>query len=89
MTPAEREPTVSGPDVARLLAPKISEDDDAALIAEAAGCSTRTIWRILGEEMDWLTLDRADKLLTAIGCSVNECHLRLPDGTIEEPWYGG
>ena len=84
----EREPEVSGADVASLLAPHVQEDDNVSIIAEKAHCSTRTIWRRLEGDTEWLSLKDADDLLTAVGESINSCHLKLPDGTIEEPWFG-
>lgn len=85
---AEHEPRVSGADVAELLKPHVREDDDAEIIALNAGCSTRTVWRRLEGDTAWLTLKDADDILTATGETVNSCHLKLPDGTIEEPWFG-
>ena len=84
------EPLVRCADVARLVAPYVTADnEDTERLAEAAGCSMRTFWRLLsGAHFEWIALDRADRLLTAVGESVNSCHLKLPDGTIEEPWYG-
>lgn len=85
---AEREPEVSGEDVAGLLRKHVREDDDAAVIAEKAKCSTRTIWRRLEADTEWLSLKDADDILTAVGETINDCHLRLADGTIEGPWFG-
>ena len=85
---ADREPEVSGADVAALLRRHVQEDDDAAVIAEKARCSTRTIWRRLEADTAWLSLKDADDILTAVGETINDCHLRLADGTIEEPWCG-
>lgn len=85
---ANGEPQVSGPDVAKLLARHVREDQDAEVIALNAGCSTRTVWRRLEGETAWLTLKEADDILTAVGETINSCHLRLADGGIEEPWLG-
>lgn len=74
--------------MAGLLRRHITEDDDAAVIAEKAGCSTRTIWRRLEADTEWLDLKDADDLLTACGETINDCHLLLPNGEIEEPWCG-
>lgn len=82
------EPTVSGADVAALLKRHVREDTDAEVIALNAGCSARTIWRRLSVEIEWLDLKEADDLLTAVGETINSCHLRMPDGAIEEPWFG-
>jgi len=82
------EPKVSGADVAALLARRVLEDDDVVVVALKAGCSTRTIWRRLDGDTEWLDLQDADELLTAIGGSINSCRLLMPDGTIEEPWFG-
>lgn len=82
------EPQVSCADVARLLAPHAAAETDTEMLAAAAGCSMRTLWRLLsGDHFEWISLDRADRLLTAVGESIHSCHLKLPDGTIEEPWY--
>jgi len=85
---ASNEPEVSGADVARLLKPHIREDQDADVIALNAGCSTRTVWRRLEGDTEWLPLKDADDILTAIGETINDCHLKLADGSIEEPWFG-
>lgn len=82
------EPTVSGADVAALLKRHVREDNDAEDIALNAGCSTRTIWRRLKGETEWLDLKEADDLLTAVGETINSCHLKMPSGEIEEPWFG-
>lgn len=79
---------MNGADVARLLERHVREDQDAEVLALKAGCSTRTVWRRLEGDTDWLSLKDADDILTAAGETINDCHLRMPDGTIEEPWCG-
>lgn len=85
---ANGEPKVSGADVARLLKLHVREDQDAEVVALKASCSPRTVWRRLEADTDWLDLKDADDILTAVGETINDCHLKMPDGQVEEPWCG-
>lgn len=88
MSPDPAEPRVFTEDVAELLAPHLTEDEDKALLAERIGVSKRTVWRVLSCSLEYTSLKRADDMLTAVGETINDCRLLLPDGTIEEPWDG-
>lgn len=82
------EPRVSCADVAELLAPHVTDNNAKELLAAEVGVTTRTIRRILDVSTKWMSLKRADDLLTAVNETINDCRLLLPDGTVEEPWDG-
>lgn len=82
------EPRVFCADVAELLAPHVTEDEAKELLADKVGVSKRTLWRVLSVSHEYVALGRADELLTAVGETINDCRLLLPDGTVEEPWDG-
>ena len=88
MTYDPHEPRVFTADVAELLAPHVSEDESKEMLAERVGISKRTLWRVLSVSKPHLELKRADDLLTAVGETINDCRLLMPDGSIEEPWDG-
>lgn len=80
----EIEPKVVAADVARVLRRVILPDDDDAgesvsLIAERAGTSTRTVYRVLRADGPPLSLSTADRLLVAAGGHISECELVWPD----------
>lgn len=82
------EPRVITADVQAVLKRVIrpGEDDGAAVssIAERAGVSTRTVYRVLNpsESKETISLDLADKLCMAAGVHIAfACRLRWPDGT--------
>ncbi len=83
----EVEPEVLNDDVARVLERSVADEDDSetvATIAEKAGCSTRTVYRVLGRKTyDVLSLDLADRLLVAAGGHLTDCRVRWPDGRVE------
>jgi len=45
------------------------------VLADRAGISTRTVYRILEGTRDWLELDQADRLLVAADSHINDCRL--------------
>lgn len=63
------------------------EDDSGrsvSLIAERAGVSTRTVYRVLNPEegKDSISLDLADNLTLAAGSHLAHCRLKWPDGSV-------
>ena len=88
MTDDPLEPKVFTEDVAELLAPHLTEDEDKARLADRVGVSKRTVWRVLSVARPYTSLKRADDMLTAVGETINDCRLLMPDGTVEEPWDG-
>jgi DNA invertase Pin-like site-specific DNA recombinase len=84
------EPRVLTEDVRKVLRKVIRPGDDdggesVALIAEKAGISTRTVYRVLQDPEDESTaetinLDLADRLCLAAGAHLMVCRLRWPDG---------
>lgn len=83
------EPRVLVEDVQRILAAVIrpTEQDSGrsvALIAERAGVSTRTVYRVLNPEKgkDSISLDLADNLTLAAGSHLAHCRLKWPDGRV-------
>lgn len=86
-TEKEVEPRIVTEDVARVLRRVIHPDDpdqgdSVSLIAEKADTSTRTVYRILAETTDTISLDLADRLCLAAGYHLSECRLYWPDDTI-------
>ncbi len=55
--------------------------ESVALIAEKAGISTRTVYRVLQGTTDTISLDLADRLCLAADSHLRLCRLRWPDGT--------
>lgn len=85
------EPRVVTEDVQRILARKVRPgDEDAgesvALIAERAGVSTRTVYRVLNpsESKPTISLDLGDRLCIAAGGNVSSCRLVWPDGAVTD-----
>lgn len=80
MPKAAPEPRIYTSDVRDLLIPHIrpgmDEGESVAAIAEQAGTSARTIYRILALETDTLGLDLADRLLVAVGESLVFCRVK-------------
>lgn len=88
------EPKVVTTDVQRILKAYVKpENDDAGesvtLVAENAGVSTRTVYRVLNPKADEKTgeippiaLSLADRLCLAANGHVSNCRLQYPDGTI-------
>lgn len=74
------EPRVYTSDVGDLLKryirPGQDEGESVAIIAEQAGTSSRTVYRILAGDTDTIGLDLADRLLVAVGESVVFCRVR-------------
>lgn len=83
------EPRVLTEDVQAILRQKIRPgDEDAgesvALIAERAGVSTRTVYRVLNpsESKETISLDLADDLVLAADSHLRHCRLMRSDGAI-------
>lgn len=56
--------------------------ESVALIAEKAGISTRTVYRVLQGTTDTISLDLADRLCLAADSHLRLCKLMWPDGSI-------
>lgn len=85
--PDEIEPRVLTADVAMLVRKVTRPDDDdigasVSLIAEKADTSTRTVYRILAEDKETISLDLADRLCIAAGAHLAACRLFWPGGTV-------
>lgn len=85
---AETEPRVLTADVRVVLLRALSsydadEGESVAMLAERAGKSTRTIYRILGESTESISLGLADAVIVAAGGHLTDCRLLWPDGAIE------
>lgn len=83
----ESEPRVLTEDVQivlrRIVRPdQEDEGDSVATIAEKAGTSTRTVYRVLAGTTKTLSLDLADRLCIAADTHLSECRLQWPDGTV-------
>lgn len=82
------EPKVLTVDVRDILRQVIrpGEDDDGGgvtMIAEKAGTSTRTVYRVLSEShSESISLDLADRLCLAAGSHVALCRLKWSDGSV-------
>jgi short-subunit dehydrogenase len=80
------EPRVITADVQAILRRKVrpGEDDGESVrvLANNAGYSTRTVYRVLKGETQTIALDLADKLCIAAGSHLAECRLVLGDGQI-------
>ena len=78
------EPRVYTEDVKALLMPHIrrgeEEGDSVALIAELAGTSSRTVYRVLAGHTDTIGLDLADRLLVAVGENLVFCRIKDRNG---------
>lgn len=48
------------------------------VLAERAGISTRTVYRILEGTRSWLELDQADRILIAADAHIHDVRLILP-----------
>jgi len=91
--PGEQEPRVITADVATILRAVVRPDDEdtgssVSLVAENADTSTRTVYRVLSETTQTLSLDLADRLCLAAGSHVAACQLLFPDGTISNYFDG-
>jgi transcriptional regulator with XRE-family HTH domain len=64
--------------------PDAKDGDSAALLAEKADTSARTVNRILSGQTETVSLDLADRLLIACGRAMWEVRVIYPDGTVEE-----
>lgn len=87
------EPRVLTTDVQAVLRHKIRPDEDDAgesvqLIAEKAGVSTRTVYRVLNpnEDKRTINLDLADRLCLAADGHLAGCRMVYPDGSIR-PYF--
>lgn len=80
------EPRVVTEDVQEILTRVILPGEDGgertvSLIAEKAGISTRTVYRVLQRTTDTISLDLADRLCLAADSHLLNCRLRWPNGT--------
>lgn len=92
-THTEPEPKVLTIDVAELLRRIVRpEDEDSgasvALIAEKADTSTRTVYRVLSENTETISLDLADRLCIAAGGHLSSCRLKTYAGDVI-PYFDG
>lgn len=83
----EQEPRVITQDVANILKRLVRPDDDGAgssvsLVAEEADTSTRTVYRVLSESTETISLDLADRLCLAAHSHLATCRVKLPNGSI-------
>jgi hypothetical protein len=79
------EPRVLVEDVQRILQAAITDDEHSvSMIAEGAGVSTRTVYRVLTPPEDKVAigLDLADRLCVAAGSHLKNCRLITPGGEI-------
>jgi arginine/ornithine N-succinyltransferase beta subunit len=85
------EPRVLTEDVQAILQRKVKPGDEegngaaVGLIAERAGCSTRTVYRVLNpdEAKVTISLDLADRLCLAAGTHIaHNCRLVWPSGKV-------
>jgi hypothetical protein len=60
------------------------EGESVTLIAEKAGVSTRTVYRVLKPDpsKDTISLELADSLCVAANSHLKHCRLKWPDGTV-------
>lgn len=77
----QREPRVYTADVRELLRrhvrPELDDQGEAvALIAEQAGTSARTVYRVLDGSTKTIGLDLADRLLVAVGENLSWCKIK-------------
>lgn len=80
------EPRVLTEDVQAVLLAAVRPDSDAvgdsvAKIAEDAGISTRTVYRVLQRSTDTIGLRLADALVVAAGSHISSCRL-VVDGEV-------
>jgi transcriptional regulator with XRE-family HTH domain len=81
-----REPRVVADDVRKILdryldrAVHLQRGDAVEVLAERAGVSTRTIYRILEGNREWLELDQADRLLIAADAHLTDVEVESLDG---------
>lgn len=78
------EPRVKTADVQYILQRVVRTGDESGksvtLIAERAGVSTRTVYRVLQGGRDTISLRLADALVLAAGSHLAHCTLVWPDG---------
>lgn len=76
-----REPKVVTADLQRILMERVDPDEDGYMnvhvVAERAGMSTRTVYRVLEGRKPTTPLDTADRLLIAVGLNLH--HVRLTE----------
>lgn len=87
----QSEPRVLTCDVAAVLQPVVRPDDDdsgssVSLIAEKAETSTRTVYRVLSNHTETISLDLGDRLCLAAGNHLASCRLKYSDGSIQ-PYF--
>lgn len=79
------EPRVKSADVQQILKRVVNRGDgdsgrSVSLIAERAGVSTRTVYRVLQGDKPTISLNLADALVLAAGSHLAHCTLVWPDG---------
>lgn len=89
---ARGEPRVLTADVRQIIRRTVHPDDpdfgdSVERLAEDSGTSTRTIYRILGNESDSLQLDLADRIVIAAHGHLSECRLVTVTGAVVEYDY--
>lgn len=85
------EPRVLTSDVGRILKAATEAQADlgshpsksVATLAETAGTSTRTVYRVLSSSTETISLDLADRLCLAANSHVSQCRIKWPDGRVE------
>jgi hypothetical protein len=90
-TEAKGEPRVLTSDVGEILKQATESTADlgahpsksVATLAETAGTSTRTVYRVLSGSTDTISLDLADRLCLAANSHVSQCRVKWPDGRVE------
>lgn len=76
------EPRVNGDDVRQLLERHINRysymprGEAVEVLADRAGVSTRTVYRVLQGTRKWLDLDQADRLLIAADSSLQDVEVK-------------
>lgn len=85
---ADAEPRVVTATVRVVLAKALStydadQGESVQLLAERAGTSSRTVYRVLGLQSIDISLDLADRLVLAAGGSLSDCTLVWADGRVE------
>lgn len=89
---SEVEPRVLTEDVQRVLKQMVrtgeeSEGESVTVVAEKAGTSTRTVYRVLARTTESISLDLADRLCLAASSHLRECRLLWPEGLITDYSY--
>jgi hypothetical protein len=89
MSELEEEPKVLTADVQRILRRVVQPGQDDAgdsvvTLADRAGTSARTVYRVLSRTTETISLDLADRLCLAADAHLSECHLVWENGRITD-----